>query len=210
MYSATNAASTTVDFAKDNVEDGVVNNPPSRGAGRSPVCSPSPLRGCDWAPTGQRSCSLTEQTVRTPQRQLYSKPPVCSTEEAKEIDLVHYDKEVWVQPATKLLESLSHGSGRHQLPEERGRLHRTQSLTRQPSLQLSTRDCISSGRNAYSVRRQSYPKPSLFMLIRQCREWERASAGVSCPKAYSRRDEILKGIAKLKSEKMASIGVNMP
>jgi hypothetical protein len=47
MYSATNAASATEDFAKGNVEDGVVNSPPSRGAGRSPVCSPFPLRGCD-------------------------------------------------------------------------------------------------------------------------------------------------------------------
>jgi hypothetical protein len=130
MYSATDATSATVDFAKDNVEDGVVNSPPSRGAGRSPVYSPSPLRGCDWTPTGQCSCSLTKQIVRTPQRQLYSKPLVCSTEEAKETNPVHYDKEVWVQPATKLLESLSHGSGRHQLPEERGRLLWTQSLTR--------------------------------------------------------------------------------
>jgi hypothetical protein len=41
MYSATEAASAIVDFAKGNVEDGVVNNPPNRGAGRSPVCSPS-------------------------------------------------------------------------------------------------------------------------------------------------------------------------
>jgi hypothetical protein len=210
MYSATDAASATVDFAKGNVEDGVVNSPPSRGAGRSPVYSPSPLQGCNWTPTGQRSCSLTEQTIRTPQRQLYSKPPVCSTEEAKETDPVHYDKEVQAQPATKLLKSLLHGSSRHQLPEERGRLLQTQSLTRQPSLQLSTRDCVSSGRNAYSIRHQSYPKPSLFMLIRQCREREPASTGVSRPKAYSRRDEILKGIAKLKSGKIGSVGVNMP
>jgi hypothetical protein len=137
-------------FVKGNVEDGVMNSPLSRGASRSPVCSLSPLWGCDWTPIGQCSCSLTEQTVHISQRQLYSKPPVCSTEEAKEIDLVHYDKEVWVQPTTKLLESLSHGSGRHQLPEEQGRLFWTQSLTRQPPLQLSTRDCVSSGRNACS------------------------------------------------------------
>jgi hypothetical protein len=118
MYSTTDAASTIVDFAKGNVEDGVVNSPSSRGVGRSPVCSPSPLRGCDWTPTGQHSCSLTKRNVRTPQRQLYSKLPICSIEEAKETDLVHYDNEVRVQPATKLRESLSYGSGQHQLPEK--------------------------------------------------------------------------------------------
>jgi hypothetical protein len=48
------------------------------------------------------------------------------------------------------------------------------------------------------------------MLIRQCREWEHASIGVSHPKAYLPQDEILKGIAKLKSEKMGNVGVNMP
>ena len=45
IYSATDTASAIVDFAKGNIEDGVVNNPPSRGAGRSLVCSPSPWRG---------------------------------------------------------------------------------------------------------------------------------------------------------------------
>ena len=210
MYSATNAASATIDFAKGNVEDGVVNSPPSCGAGRSLVYSPFPLRGCGWIPTRRRSCSLTEKTVHIPQRQLYSKPLVYSIEDAKEIDPVHYDKEVQVQPTTKLLESLSHRSGQHQLPEERGCLLRTQSLTRQPSLQLLTRDCISSGWNAYFVRRQSYLEPSIFMLIWQSRERECASAGVSCPKAYSHQDEILNGIAELKAGKMGSVGMNMP
>ena len=155
MYSAIDAASAIVDFAKGNIEHGVVNSPPSRGAGRLLVCSPSPLQGCDWTPTGQRSCSLIEKSAHTPQRQLYSKPPKCSVEDVKEIDPVHFDNEVRVQPASKLLESLSHGSSWHQLPEERGRLRRTQLLTRQPSLQLSTRGCESLGRNTYSVCRQS-------------------------------------------------------
>ena len=52
MYSTTNVAFATIDFAKDNVEDSVVNNPLSSGAGRSPIYSLSPLRGCDWIPTG--------------------------------------------------------------------------------------------------------------------------------------------------------------
>ena len=210
MYSATDTASVTVDYAKGNIEDSVMNSPPSHGAGRLPVCSSSPLRGCNWTPTGQRSCLLTEKTVCTSQRQLYSKPPKCSIEDAKEIDLVHFDKEIQVQSATKLLKSLSYGSSRHWLPEERDRLLRTQSLIRQPSLQLLTKGCVSSGRNAYSVHHQSYPELSLFMLIRQSRERDCASARVSCPKAYLRQDKIPKGIAMLKSEKMDGVGVNFP
>ena len=77
-------------------------------------------------------------------------------------------------------------------------------------MQLLTRGCVSSGQNAYSVRRQSYPEPSLFTLIWQSREQECASARVSRPNAYSHQDKILKGIAKLKSRKMDSIGVNQP
>jgi hypothetical protein len=103
IYSATDSVSTIVDFAKGNVEDGVVNNPPSRGAGRLPVCSPSPLQGCDWTPTGQCSCSPTGQTVRTPQRQLYSKPTVCSTEEAKETNPVHYDRADCTYPSEAIV-----------------------------------------------------------------------------------------------------------
>ena len=93
VYSAIDATCATIDFAKGNIEDGVVNSPPSRGAGRLPVCSPSPLRGCDWTLIRQRSCSLTENIVCIPQTQLYSKLPKYNIEDTKEIP-VHYDKEV--------------------------------------------------------------------------------------------------------------------
>jgi hypothetical protein len=46
MYSATDVASAAIDFAKVNVEDGVIDSPPSHGASRLPVYLPSPLRGC--------------------------------------------------------------------------------------------------------------------------------------------------------------------
>ena len=46
MYSATYAASVAVEFAKGNVEDRVVDNPPSRNVGRTPVTLSSPLHGC--------------------------------------------------------------------------------------------------------------------------------------------------------------------
>jgi hypothetical protein len=50
MYLATNVASAAVDFAKENVEDGVVDNPLSLGGGRLPIYLPSPLRGCQSTP----------------------------------------------------------------------------------------------------------------------------------------------------------------
>ena len=40
MYSTSDVASTAVDFAKDNVEDGVVDNPPNCNASRTLVYSP--------------------------------------------------------------------------------------------------------------------------------------------------------------------------
>jgi hypothetical protein len=43
IYSASDAASAAVDFAKGNVEDGVVNSPPSWDVARLLVCSPSSL-----------------------------------------------------------------------------------------------------------------------------------------------------------------------
>jgi hypothetical protein len=66
MYSATDTASAAIDFAKGNVEDGVVNSPPSRDGARLPVCSPSPLRGYGSTPTRQYSCSPTKRTLHTP------------------------------------------------------------------------------------------------------------------------------------------------
>ena len=46
MYSATDVASTALDFSKGNVEDGVVDSPPNRSVGRTPVYLPSPLLDC--------------------------------------------------------------------------------------------------------------------------------------------------------------------
>jgi hypothetical protein len=50
MYSAADAASAALDFSKDNMEDGVIDSPPSRSVGRTLVCSPSPLRDCRSTP----------------------------------------------------------------------------------------------------------------------------------------------------------------
>jgi hypothetical protein len=89
MYSAIDAASAAVDFAKGNVEDGVVNSPPSRDAARLPVCSPSPFQGYGSTPTRQRSYLPTKGTLRTPHRQLYCKATLCGTENVNGVSVGH-------------------------------------------------------------------------------------------------------------------------
>ena len=71
MFSATDAASAAIDFSKSNVDDGVVDSPPSRGLRRSPIVSPSPLRGSQCRPRSDRSSSPTPRSSNTPHRQFY-------------------------------------------------------------------------------------------------------------------------------------------
>jgi len=71
MFTATDAASVTMDFTKEGVDDGVVDSPPIRGPVRTPVCSPSPLKRICTSPSRRRSMSPTLPSCKTPQRQLY-------------------------------------------------------------------------------------------------------------------------------------------
>ena len=71
LFSATDAASAAIDFSKSNVDDGVVDSPPSRGLRRSPIVSPSPLRGSLCRPRSNRSSSPTPRSSNTLHRQLY-------------------------------------------------------------------------------------------------------------------------------------------
>jgi hypothetical protein len=120
MYSATDAASASVNFAKGNVEDGVVNSPPSRDVARLPVCPPSPLQGYGSTPTRQRSYSPTKGTLRTPQRQLYCKATLCGTENVNGVS---------VGPPSKSRALHSHVFRRYSHAEMGGRPVRTQSLS---------------------------------------------------------------------------------
>jgi len=71
LFTATDAASATMDFTKEGVDDGVVDSPPSRGPVRTPVCSPSPLKRLCTSPSRRRSMSPNPPACKTPQRQLY-------------------------------------------------------------------------------------------------------------------------------------------
>jgi hypothetical protein len=205
MYSATDATSAALDFSKGNVEDGVVDSPPSRSAD----CLPSPLRDCRSTPIRQCSRSPAHHNVRTPQRQLYCKASL-DMDEAKEKDHVHYNINIPVERGLVSPASQSQAAVRPRHLDKEGRLLRTQSLSNQRSPGYSSRELLSVGPTAYSSRRQSYLQPSLCSLIRQCRERERASSGITLPKAYSHRDEILRRIAKLKSKEMGTKEVKKP
>ena len=75
MFSATDVASAAIDFSKKDVNDGVVDSPPSRGPWRSPVLSASPLQGSLCVGRRHRSPSRSphRSPSRTPHRQLYKR-----------------------------------------------------------------------------------------------------------------------------------------
>ena len=66
--SATDAASAAIDYSKGNIEDGVVDSPPSREPSRTPICSSSPLKRV--SPSRGRSSSPTLQTDEATSRKL--------------------------------------------------------------------------------------------------------------------------------------------
>jgi hypothetical protein len=62
----------------------------------------------------------------------------------------------------------------------------------------------------HTIRHQSYPELSLFLLSWRSREWEQVSPGTSWPMPYSRRDEIMRGMAKLKARETDSVESKKP
>ena len=89
MFLATDVASTTIDFSKKDVNDGVVDSPPSRGPWRSPVLSISPLQGSPCVARRHRSpsCSPHRSPSRMPHRQLYKS----CTDEGPLHASIHFD-----------------------------------------------------------------------------------------------------------------------
>jgi hypothetical protein len=152
MYSATNATSTTLDFSKGNVEDEVVDSPPSRSVGRTPVCSPFPLHDYRLTPIRQRSRSPTHHNIRTPQRQLYGRASL-DRDEAKEKDHVYYSIQIPVEHGLVSPASQSQAAVLPRCLDKEGRLLRTQSLSNQHSTGYSSRELLSVGLTAYPFRR---------------------------------------------------------
>ena len=89
MFSAIDAASAAIDFSKKDVNDGVVDSPPSRGPWRSPVLSGSPLQGSPCVGRRHRSPSRSphRSPSRMPHRQLYKR---CTGEDSLHV-FGHFD-----------------------------------------------------------------------------------------------------------------------
>ena len=201
MYSATDAASAAVDFVKGNVEDGVVDSPPSQDAARVAVCSPSPLRGHGSTPSRERSHSPIKGSSRTPQRQLYCQATLCT------MDNVNL---VTVGQPSKTHASRSQVSRRRSHGEKGGCPGRSQSLSYQVPPTVSSGDLVPVGWNPRAIRRQSYPETTSYQLRHCSKEQDQVSTGTSWSAPYSRRDEIMRGMAKLKAQKIGSVESKKP
>ena len=68
LRSAADAASAAIDYSKGDIEDGVVDSPPSRGFVRTLACSPSPLKRA--SPTPGNCFSPTPRTGEGTSRKL--------------------------------------------------------------------------------------------------------------------------------------------
>ena len=71
LFFATNTASTTIDFSKKNLDDGIIDSPRSEGPWRLPIVLASPLKGSPSIAYKSRSPSPTFAPSKTPHRQLY-------------------------------------------------------------------------------------------------------------------------------------------
>ena len=69
LCSAADATSAAIDYSKGNIEDGIVDSPPSRGPVKTPICSPSPLKraSLSWG----RSFSSAHRTKATTSHRLH-------------------------------------------------------------------------------------------------------------------------------------------
>jgi hypothetical protein len=216
MFSATNAASTAIDYSKGNVEDGVVDSPLSRGLVLAPIFSPSRLKQSQSTLIHSRSASPGPRTEGTPKRQLYRCRDLTlhSFPTQRELAIGNFTP----SPNMALVPPASHSHGSIKRPclprnvEDRD----TQSLSSQPTSLLSRCELpLRSGR-VKGTMSCSYYELSLEKLKRQARDCavfpilrlQRKKSVSSCTyntATHSRHKDILQGMAKLKAPEMRNV-----
>ena len=79
LCSAADAASAAIDYLKGNIEDRIVDSPPSRGPVKTPICSPSPLKraslswGCSFL-SPHRTEAATSRRLDLPELEVGNYP----------------------------------------------------------------------------------------------------------------------------------------
>lgn len=193
LCSAADAAS-TIDYSKAvDINDGVVDSPPSRGAPPTSMTSPSPLRTQTWTPSCRdRSPSLTQydpNACRTPQRKLYGGDGVGESR----------DQQILYHKVTSKTLKPNCANGPF-------KVQKVPSIC--PSMFMMKEDRFGDGAVSHAAgnplsalkrgkgggRRQSLPLASLANL---------RGSGYR----YSRRDDIMRGLEKLRGGSTSEKGV---
>ena len=228
MCSAVDAASAAIDFTKGNVEDGVVDSPPSRGVGKTPLCSPSPLKRERTAEGDLRLGSSKPCNQGTAHRKLYA-----LAEESVE-DIIVADVNTCIQtpiilPATILEAGIAKGhvlcdSAAHTRVHVRPRSSSQQSGSTgslmssaggyhrrilRGAFSLGNRQATKSTMNRLKLTSPSNSDSSSIRYKRKATHFQSHSEGAckalsdrSMPWRASRYEDIMRGREKMKAEEV--------
>jgi hypothetical protein len=207
LFSATEASS-TIDFSRAPVDEGVVESPPSNDVGQTIVCSPFPLRSSNT--NGVCRFRSERYTGSAHPRQLYGPSHVGSPLEMTNVGESSPCFEVQNHATCRTKSPMKHMS-EEQLLEKMG----TTSEPNQSSPRILWRKEFSEATTSIPMRRGSSTSDSHFKLVQQMKY---ASAhpflrlGKYCLRdqgrptnRYSRREEIMRNVEKMRALDLESV-----
>jgi hypothetical protein len=159
MFSATDASS-TIDFSRAPIDEGIVESPPSKNVGQTNVCSLSPLRSS--RKNGISRSSLERYTGSAHPRQLYGPSHVRNALEMTNADESSPCFEVQIQATCRTNNQVKHMS-EEKILEKMG----ATSEPNQSSQRILRRKELSEGTASIPMRRGSLTSNSHFKLIQQ-------------------------------------------
>lgn len=210
LRSAADAASAAIDYSKGDIEDGVVDSPPSRGFVETPACSPSPLKRA--SPTADNCFSPTRRNGEGTSRKLdlisleslEHHPPVAAVTQSPVLWDVNdgfaeacpkslFQHRICIQPGPRL--DLAKSSG----TVVANTLNLNAAISRGPPC----------GSQSLSTGGPSDTTTRIRRSKRKVNQGEQFSASEACSWGIglhhrSRRDDILRGLAKLKAQEAAT------
>lgn len=212
LRSAADAISAAIDYSKADIEDGVVNSPPSRGPIRTPMCSPSPLRhvsssrGDCFSPNASagegtnRKLNLTFTETLEPQ-QVKEMPKVAVVEPTMRATVITRSPYVRKESLSRTPIVAKPAHTEPPKPTSIPVMYRKKlNDTMSPLPPLGTRS-LSEGKVGRAPDSNGRKKPKYGTSIYDSACYNGAAVGYS---SYpSRRDDIMRGLAKLKADEAA-------